>query len=205
MSPATSKYHGRRSHPFWTSSRTSRRWAMMVVGGCNVGAWPETSVLQIIGQFDSFWSVLEDIDAHCWVIEPDHATRASRSRRIAIGQHCSILVDIEPESPFRVCDCRFLGAHDVSFVPYQQLTGYPRCRISRQPVAGEIESRPGPLGHVQNASREPGTHPEHFVPWETRSRGARRIPAGMRHLLLGVSRRGMCAWPTPSGSFPTLA
>ncbi|SPR00053.1 RING-type domain-containing protein [Plasmodiophora brassicae] len=71
------------------------------------------NVEKIIGQFDSFWSVLEDIDAHCWVIEPDHATRASRSRRIAIGQHCSILVDIEPESPFRVCDCRFLGAESV--------------------------------------------------------------------------------------------
>lgn len=42
-------------------------------------------IAQVLDKYDDFWIVLEDFDAHTWVIEPEKPTKADRMRRIAIG------------------------------------------------------------------------------------------------------------------------
>ncbi|EKX39334.1 hypothetical protein GUITHDRAFT_143539 [Guillardia theta CCMP2712] len=64
-------------------------------------------------QFQLLWDVLDDIDQHSWVLEPSVATRDLASRRIAIGNHCSIQVDIPILNPLSVPEVRFLGADSV--------------------------------------------------------------------------------------------
>eukprot|EP00474_Spongospora_subterranea_P000985 CRZ01443.1 hypothetical protein [Spongospora subterranea] len=65
--------------------------------------------ISAISQFDNFWCVLEDIDKFCHVIEPENPTRSSKSRRVAMEDHCSVLININPSAPFRFPECRFIG------------------------------------------------------------------------------------------------
>lgn len=39
-------------------------------------------------QFDPLWTVLEEVDAKCWVLEPEKPTRACTYRRVVIGKEC---------------------------------------------------------------------------------------------------------------------
>ena len=43
-----------------------------------------------LGRHQLLWDMLDDLDAHTWVLEPQHPTRDVVVRRLAIGQHCSL-------------------------------------------------------------------------------------------------------------------
>ena len=43
-----------------------------------------------LGRHQLLWDILDDLDAHTWVLEPQHPTRDCVVRRLAIGQHCSL-------------------------------------------------------------------------------------------------------------------
>ena len=43
-----------------------------------------------LGRHQLLWDMLDDLDAHTWVLEPQHPTRDCVVRRLAIGQHCSL-------------------------------------------------------------------------------------------------------------------
>jgi E3 ubiquitin-protein ligase FANCL len=45
------------------------------------------------------WDSLDDLDANAWVIEPARPTRACAFRRLALGGHASLMVDLDPMSP----------------------------------------------------------------------------------------------------------
>lgn len=82
-------------------------------------SWSETSNLQTVleqlsgevGKFQAFFDVMDDFDEKCWVIEPEHPLRSDLYRRIALGNHCSIRLEVDPRAPLRaVPECRFLGS-----------------------------------------------------------------------------------------------
>ncbi|ELR23431.1 Fanconi anemia, complementation group L family protein [Acanthamoeba castellanii str. Neff] len=60
--------------------------------------------------YQALWAVLEDIDRHTWVLEPERPTLATSIRRIALGNHCSLQVVIDAAAPASVPQCRFLGS-----------------------------------------------------------------------------------------------
>ena len=43
-----------------------------------------------LGRHQLLWDMLDDLDAHTWVLEPQHPTRDCVVRRLAIGHHCSL-------------------------------------------------------------------------------------------------------------------
>ena len=43
-----------------------------------------------LGRHQLLWDMLDDLDAHTWVLEPQHPARDVVVRRLAIGQHCSL-------------------------------------------------------------------------------------------------------------------
>ncbi|KAG0301419.1 hypothetical protein BGZ98_008368 [Dissophora globulifera] len=59
--------------------------------------------------FKEFWDVMQDIDEHTWVIDPEKPTRADRMRRCALGNHCSIQMNIDPIFPRSMPDTRLFG------------------------------------------------------------------------------------------------
>jgi len=62
-----------------------------------------------IGRFEPLFAALEDLDKHCWVLEPLQPTFSTTLRRIAIERGCSVVIDLRPEDPTGVCEMRFLG------------------------------------------------------------------------------------------------
>jgi len=63
-----------------------------------------------LASYQALWRVLEDIDTHTWVLEPERPTLSSSIRRIALGNHCSVQVVIDPAAPMSIPQCRFLGS-----------------------------------------------------------------------------------------------
>jgi hypothetical protein len=45
-------------------------------------------------KYKELWKQLDDIDQHCWVIEPEVPSFAISSRRISLGNMCSLYLEI---------------------------------------------------------------------------------------------------------------
>ena len=43
-----------------------------------------------------FWDVVDELDQNCWVLEPEHPTKADVARRIAVGKNMAAC------TPFRI-------------------------------------------------------------------------------------------------------
>lgn len=65
---------------------------------------------RVVAQFQDFWDVMEDIDSHTWVLEPERPSRASKMRRIAVNTYCSMQIEVDPLKPRAIPVYRFLGA-----------------------------------------------------------------------------------------------
>jgi len=62
-------------------------------------------------KFQDFWDDFDEVDAQCWVQEPEHPSRAHRHRRVVVAKHCSITVEVtHPHKPRQLPKHRFLGA-----------------------------------------------------------------------------------------------
>lgn len=75
------------------------------------------SILQqfeaLLERFQTHWEVMEDLDENTWVLEPSVTSYALSERRIALGNHCSLQLTIDPERPREVPDWHFMGADRV--------------------------------------------------------------------------------------------
>ncbi|CAG8715984.1 9858_t:CDS:10 [Rhizophagus irregularis] len=63
-----------------------------------------------VEKFQEVWSMLDDIDANTWVLEPDKPKRSDMSRRIALGNHCSLFIKLDEFNPKKLCDYTLFGA-----------------------------------------------------------------------------------------------
>jgi E3 ubiquitin-protein ligase FANCL len=54
--------------------------------------------------------MLDDIDTNTWVLEPDKPKRSDMSRRIALGNHCSLFIKLDELNPKKICDYTLFGA-----------------------------------------------------------------------------------------------
>ena len=78
-----------------------------------------SAVRSIINRFDDVWSVLEDLDKHCIVIDPTNPTFEHNYRRIylrtpfAIGLYpenqCSMMYTVNVEKPFAMGEMLIVG------------------------------------------------------------------------------------------------
>lgn len=69
---------------------------------------------QTTHEYQELWDVLDELDKNTWVLEPENPTRASTSRRIAIGSSGSLQLAIDAAHPRSLPECRFLGADHVT-------------------------------------------------------------------------------------------
>lgn len=73
---------------------------------------------ELIDSLQETWRVLEDIDQHTFVLEPENrpgcfVSRAITTRRIAISRGCSIQIDVDISQPREICECRFFGSETI--------------------------------------------------------------------------------------------
>lgn len=69
---------------------------------------------QTIDQLVAVYRQLDDIDSHCWVLEPTPPRpRAITMRRIVLGRSCSLQIDIDPRNASAAGEYRFMGADSM--------------------------------------------------------------------------------------------
>ncbi|KAL9658606.1 hypothetical protein ABK040_006143 [Willaertia magna] len=69
---------------------------------------------QLIEQLNDFFEVMEDIDQHIKIIEPERPTRCHTMRRMIIKNHCSLQIEIDPFRPKeKLKDFKFFGADQM--------------------------------------------------------------------------------------------
>ncbi|CAG8546333.1 2886_t:CDS:2, partial [Scutellospora calospora] len=64
-------------------------------------------------KFQDVWSMLDDIDAHTWVLEPCKPKRSDLMRRIALGNHCSLQIELDASCPKEECQYRLFGTESL--------------------------------------------------------------------------------------------
>ena len=64
-------------------------------------------------KYQLFWNIMDDLDSNVWVLEPQNPTRSSTVRRIAIKEHCSMHVKINPSNPKGICEFDFMGKASI--------------------------------------------------------------------------------------------
>ena len=64
----------------------------------------------VLAHYQDLWDVLDDLDREAIVLEPESVTRACTFRRLALGDHASLLVRISPADPRSIPELRPLGA-----------------------------------------------------------------------------------------------
>lgn len=68
-----------------------------------------TIVDREVKRFEKLFDELTEIDRFTWVLEPAQPTFAITSRRLAIERSCSVVLDINPDSPREPCRMQFFG------------------------------------------------------------------------------------------------
>lgn len=68
---------------------------------------------ELVHSFEMFWDVVDELDQNCWVLEPEHPTKADVARRIAVGSNTSLYIKINPRHPRMLPECRLMGADSV--------------------------------------------------------------------------------------------
>ncbi|CAG8497640.1 7291_t:CDS:2 [Diversispora eburnea] len=65
------------------------------------------------GNFQEVWEMLDDIDLNTWVLEPDKPKRSDLMRRIALGNHCSLKIEIDVNYPRKECQYELFGTESL--------------------------------------------------------------------------------------------
>lgn len=66
---------------------------------------------QIIRQHQKLFDCLDDLDKHMRILEPEKPNRSDTWRKIALGHHCSLYLEItDPMSPFDKPQIRLFGS-----------------------------------------------------------------------------------------------
>ncbi|CAG8549431.1 5867_t:CDS:10, partial [Racocetra persica] len=64
-------------------------------------------------KFQDVWSMLDDIDKHTWILEPCKPKRSDLMRRIALGNHCSLQIELDVSCPKGECQYRLFGTESL--------------------------------------------------------------------------------------------
>eukprot|EP00668_Euglena_longa_P045829 GGOE01061511.1.p1 GENE.GGOE01061511.1~~GGOE01061511.1.p1 ORF type:complete len:372 (+),score=73.32 GGOE01061511.1:44-1159(+) len=96
-------------------------WAALPKGGQLSVTWTEGCSLKVyvdacqaaLRGYRPYLDAMAELDANARVLEPDPVTPADVFRRIAVGQHSSMTVTVDPDRPLAIPEIRFLGAEHI--------------------------------------------------------------------------------------------
>lgn len=103
-----------------TSESTDGVMGAVILGENAMGAITTRSIRELLieagkelSNYQLFWDVMDDFDSHVWVLEPQHPSRSSRVRRIAVQEHCTMHIKISHTDPMSQCEVEFMGQDKV--------------------------------------------------------------------------------------------
>lgn len=79
------------------------------------------AVKDVLAKYDEVWTVLEDFDSHCVVLDPAKPTFEHNYRRIFLERQCSLYYTVNIDKPRSIGDWKFFGPPSETD-HYDQLT-----------------------------------------------------------------------------------
>ncbi|KAI8381298.1 WD-repeat region-domain-containing protein [Radiomyces spectabilis] len=67
------------------------------------------NIQSVIHVYQDLFDCMDELDTMTRILDPDHPTRKDMWRRIALGHHCSLHLEIDPQHPRQVPKVRFFG------------------------------------------------------------------------------------------------
>ncbi|KAI7866543.1 WD-repeat region-domain-containing protein [Spinellus fusiger] len=64
----------------------------------------------LIHQYQDYFNCMDEIDTYGQILDPDHPRGVDTWRRIALTHHCSVHIEIQPDTPRYLPRVRFFGA-----------------------------------------------------------------------------------------------
>nr|SVE78563.1 EOG090X0G12 [Daphnia lumholtzi] len=61
-------------------------------------------------QYQDFWKAMEELDAGCWVLEPENPSRRDTYRKISIAPNVSLKIEVDPKHPYVFPFITWLGS-----------------------------------------------------------------------------------------------
>nr|SVE92091.1 EOG090X0G12 [Daphnia sinensis] len=61
-------------------------------------------------QYQDFWKAMEELDAGCWVLEPENPSRRDTYRKISIAPNVSLKIEVDPNHPYVFPSITWLGS-----------------------------------------------------------------------------------------------
>nr|SVE70749.1 EOG090X0G12 [Daphnia similis]SVE71378.1 EOG090X0G12 [Daphnia similis]SVE72010.1 EOG090X0G12 [Daphnia similis]SVE72637.1 EOG090X0G12 [Daphnia similis] len=61
-------------------------------------------------QYQDFWKAMEELDAGCWVLEPENPSRRDTYRKISVAPNVSLKIEIDPNHPYVFPSITWLGS-----------------------------------------------------------------------------------------------
>ncbi|CAN7995038.1 unnamed protein product, partial [Ixodes hexagonus] len=62
-----------------------------------------------VDRLGPFWEAVQDLDAHCWVLDPPCPRAGDTYRRVALGKNVSAMVVVDPDAPRSLPRLEFTG------------------------------------------------------------------------------------------------
>jgi len=72
--------------------------------------------------YQDIWSVLDDLDEHCYIIEPLMPLRSDLTRRVSISRFASLRIEFSVQNPHGVPSYSFIGAESTIAPMRERLT-----------------------------------------------------------------------------------
>ncbi|EFA85186.1 Rab GTPase [Heterostelium album PN500] len=111
------------------------------------------SVVRHIESLQPFFDIMDEIDSKTWVLDPSTPSHSDTSRRIALGNNCSLLVEVNPLSPNTYPECRLLGAERAIAPLRAKLNGnLSRWRIDQSLLTNFEVLLEQPFPHKQTSN-----------------------------------------------------
>lgn len=95
---------------------------------------------ELVNSFEMFWDVVDEIDENCWVLEPEHPTKADASRRVALGNNTSLHIKIDPRHPRMLPECRLMGADSVVINLRENMNKNLQKWVPEKPIVENLEA-----------------------------------------------------------------
>lgn len=70
-----------------------------------------SAIAELLNQYRVLFNQFDELDSHSWILDPIQPTRRHTHRRLALGQHCSLHLEIkDPKNPCDAPDLQLYGA-----------------------------------------------------------------------------------------------
>nr|SVE75456.1 EOG090X0G12 [Daphnia dolichocephala] len=95
---------------------------------------------QAAEQYQDFWKAMEELDAGCWVLEPESPSRRDTYRKISIAPNISLKIEVDPNHPYVFPSITWLGSETAISIFREKILDRIEVWDSDLPIHANLET-----------------------------------------------------------------